>query len=144
MEKHYNQHAYSLPDINIGSNVAIQNPITKRWDIYGVVTEIGPYSCYHIKTASGHVLVRNRHFLRRCVPISPHEYSGEPPSSPPSSAFHSISHSAQTSHRGDLIQVACVQAQQGRGRCGKLTHCTLNLSFFLAQNSSCECLALCG
>ena len=29
VEQHYNRHAFSLPDINIGSNMAIQNPITK-------------------------------------------------------------------------------------------------------------------
>ena len=76
VEQHYNRHAFSLPDIDIGSNVAIQNPITKRWDIYGVVTEIGPYRRYSVKTASGRVLVRNRRFLRRRVPISPPEYTG--------------------------------------------------------------------
>ena len=31
-----------------GLAMAIQNPIMKHWNIYGVVTEIGPYSCYSI------------------------------------------------------------------------------------------------
>ena len=34
----YNQHARELPDITIGSQVAIQNPKSKLWDIYGKVT----------------------------------------------------------------------------------------------------------
>ena len=76
VEQHYNRHAFSLPDINIGSNVAIQNPIKKRWDIYGVITEIGPYRRYSVKTASGRVLVRNRRFLRCHVPMSPPKYTG--------------------------------------------------------------------
>ena len=46
------------------------NAETKCWDIYGKVTYIGPYRRYHIKTSSGRVLVRNRRFLRRRVPLS--------------------------------------------------------------------------
>ena len=42
VEKYYNQHSHTLPDINIGSDVAIQNSDTKRWEIYGIVTDIGP------------------------------------------------------------------------------------------------------
>ena len=41
-----------------------------------VVTEIDPYRRFSVKTASGRVLVRNRRFLRRRVPISPPEYTG--------------------------------------------------------------------
>ena len=66
--KYYNTHSHPLPDIHIASNVAIQNPQTKLWDIYGTVTEIGPHRRYYIKTHSGCVLVRNRRFLRRRVP----------------------------------------------------------------------------
>jgi len=68
--KYYNQHAHSLPDIGIGSNVAIQNPRTKLWDIYGVITGISPKRRYYIRTSSGRVLVRNRRFLRKRVPLS--------------------------------------------------------------------------
>jgi len=66
----YNQHAHPLPDITIGSHVAIQNPQTKVWDIYGIVTDINPQRRYYIKTKSGRVLVRNRRFLRRRLPTS--------------------------------------------------------------------------
>ena len=69
-EAFYNTHAHPLPDIHIGSNVAIQNPQSKLWDIYGIVTDIGPHRRYYIKTGSGRVLVRNRHFLRRRIPLS--------------------------------------------------------------------------
>ena len=46
----YNSHAYTLSDINIGSHVAIQNPLTKAWDVpvYGMVTEIGLQCCYYV------------------------------------------------------------------------------------------------
>ena len=37
---YYNSHAHTLSDINVGSNVVIQNPQTKAWDIYGIVIEI--------------------------------------------------------------------------------------------------------
>ena len=68
VEHYYNQHARALPEIGVGSKVAIQNTITKLWDIYGVVTAIGPYRRYFVKTAGGRVLVRNRRYLRRRVP----------------------------------------------------------------------------
>ncbi len=69
-EEYYNQHAHPLQEIQIGSNVAIHNNRTKLWDIYGIVTYISPHRRYHVKTLSGRVLVRNRHFLRRRVPAS--------------------------------------------------------------------------
>ncbi len=44
----------------MGPQVAIQNSITKLWDIYGVVIDIGPHRRYYIKTTSGQVLVCNK------------------------------------------------------------------------------------
>ena len=67
---YYNAHAHPLADIDIGSNVAIQNPHTKLWDIYGIVTDISPNRRYYVKTLSGRVLVQNHRFLRRRVPLS--------------------------------------------------------------------------
>ena len=67
---YYNAHAHPLTEIGVGSNVAIQHPRTKLWDIYGIVTAISPNRRYYIKTSSGHVLVRNRQFLHRRVPLS--------------------------------------------------------------------------
>ena len=69
-ETFYNTHAHSLPDIHVGSTVALQNPQTKLWDIYGTVVAVGPHRRYHIKTLSGRVLVRNRRFLRHRTPAS--------------------------------------------------------------------------
>ena len=39
---YYNLHAHPLTEIEIGSNVAVQNPRTKLWDIYGIITAISP------------------------------------------------------------------------------------------------------
>ena len=66
----YNTHAHSLPDIQVGSKVALQNQQTKLWDIYGMVVSIGPNRRYFVKTQSGRILVRNRRFLRRRTPAS--------------------------------------------------------------------------
>jgi len=38
-EMSYNQRAKPLPDIQVRSNIAIQNHETKRWEIYGIVTD---------------------------------------------------------------------------------------------------------
>ena len=62
-EHHYNQHARPLPEIGIGSKVAIQNTVTQLWDSYGIVTAIGSHRRYFVKTASGRVLVRNCCYL---------------------------------------------------------------------------------
>ena len=68
--KRYNAAAHNLPDITIGTHVAVQDTRTKLWDTYGVVTNIGPHRQYHIRTRSGRILIRNRRFLRRRVPAS--------------------------------------------------------------------------
>ena len=69
-EAFYNTHAHPLPDIEVGTNVAVQNHQSKLWDIYVVVTHVGPHRRYYVKTSSGRVLVRNRRFLRRRVQMS--------------------------------------------------------------------------
>ena len=66
----YNTHAHSLPEIQIGSPVALQNQQSKLWDIYGTVITTGPNRRYFVKTRSGRILVRNRRFLRRRTPAS--------------------------------------------------------------------------
>ena len=66
----YNFTANSLPDITVGTNVAVQNTRTGSWDTYGLVTFIGPHRQYHVHTARGKILVWNRRFLRRLVPGS--------------------------------------------------------------------------
>ena len=64
----YNTHTHQLPDIHIGSKVALQNQQIKLWDIYGTVVTIGPHRRYYLMTHSGRVLVRNRRFLRHGTP----------------------------------------------------------------------------
>ena len=59
-----------LPDITVGTNVAVQNTRTGSWDTYGLVTSVGPHRQYHVRTARGKTLIRNHRFLRRRVPGS--------------------------------------------------------------------------
>ena len=68
-QKQYNASARSLREIQVGSNVAVQNPRTKLWDTYGVVTSMGPYRQYSIKTSRGTIIVRKRRYLRRRAPM---------------------------------------------------------------------------
>ena len=70
--EHYDQHARALAELQIGNHVAIRNPTSKLWDIYGTIATVGPHRRYFVKTHSGRVLVRNRRFLRKRVPISVH------------------------------------------------------------------------
>ena len=69
-KRYYNRTAHNLPEITVGSNVAIQDPRTKLWDTYGVVRYIGPHRQYHIRTKEGRTLMRNRRFIRRRTPAS--------------------------------------------------------------------------
>ena len=87
VQKYYNQHAHALPDIQVGSNVAIHNGDTKQWDKYGLIVDVGPHRRYYVKLPSGRILVRNRRLLRRRVPLSvnlgaPLSLPGESPSAP--------------------------------------------------------------
>ena len=66
-ESYYNSHAHRLPDLQNGFMVAPQNPLTKLWDIYGTIVDIGPNHLYYIKTQSGHVLIHNCWFLCHCT-----------------------------------------------------------------------------
>ena len=62
--------------------VAIQNPTSAMWDIYGIITSIGSHRRYFIKTQSGRILVRNRRFIRKRLPLSIAGH-GPPPAQPP-------------------------------------------------------------
>ena len=81
--KYYNSSAHNLPDIIVGSHVAVQHPMTKLWDTYGVVTSIGPHRQYYVKTHKGQILVHNRRFLHRRVPTSIPAGRSEDPQPPP-------------------------------------------------------------
>jgi len=60
IEMYYNRHAQDLQDFQVGSTVALQNPRTKLWDIYGTVVNVSPHRRYSVKTRAGHVIVQNR------------------------------------------------------------------------------------
>ena len=79
---YYNQHAKELTEIPIGNRVAIQNPATKMWDIYGTVVALGHHRRYFVKTQSGRVLVRNRRFLRKRILASVFGGTSDPPPTP--------------------------------------------------------------
>ena len=90
----YDQHAHPLSDLQVGNHVAVQNPTSKMWDIYGTITAVGPYRRYFIKTQSGRILVRNWRFIRKRSPLS---IAGPSPSLPPNPP--EPHRSARTSHR---------------------------------------------
>jgi len=57
--KHYNNTAYRLPDIQVRSNVVLQDQRTKLWDTYSIVRHVGPHHQYHIRTQQGSTLICN-------------------------------------------------------------------------------------
>ena len=64
-KEHYDLHCKSMKDLDVGTRVAVWNAGSNLWDIYGTITEIGPFRRYRVKTQAGRLLVRNRKFLRR-------------------------------------------------------------------------------
>ena len=46
--RRYNATAGSLPDIRVGTHVAVQDTRTRLWDTYGRVTKVSPHRDYHI------------------------------------------------------------------------------------------------
>lgn len=77
----YDSQARELSRLYVGQHVRLQDPKTHRWDKVGVVMRVGKARTYDIRTASGRVLQRNRHFLRpvTCTPSHPHEAHSEDP-----------------------------------------------------------------
>ena len=69
-KRYYDRTAHTLPTIQQGSQVVLQNPVTKLWDTYGIVESVEPHRKYRVRTKSGKVLVRNCRFLRRCRAVS--------------------------------------------------------------------------
>ena len=69
----YDIHAKQLQKLNIGAEVRIQHPTSKRWDATGTVIAVGRNRDYRIKSPSGVIYWRNRRFLRQ-IPAQP-----EPP-----------------------------------------------------------------
>ena len=69
-KRYYDRTAHTLPIIQQGSQVVLQNPVTKLWDTYGIVVSVEPHHKYHVRTNSGKVLVRNRRFVCRRRAVS--------------------------------------------------------------------------
>ncbi len=65
VKERYDLHCKSMKDLDVGTKVAVWNAGSNLWDIYGTITEIGPFRRYRVKTQAGRLLVRNRMFLRR-------------------------------------------------------------------------------
>ena len=66
LEQYCNRSAQSLPPLNVGDPVCVQNAITKRWNRYGTILERYERARrYLIKLASGMIIRRNRIYLRK-------------------------------------------------------------------------------
>ena len=63
-EERYNRQSRPLPQLRIGTQVRLQNPITKKWDRVGVIIGIGRHRNYRVKLPSGRVYWRNRRFMK--------------------------------------------------------------------------------
>lgn len=66
--KCYDAHARPLPPLKVGTQVRVQNHVTKRWDMIAEIVGVGHRRDYTIKTPSGRVYWRNRRFLRPVPP----------------------------------------------------------------------------
>ena len=73
-EERYNRQSRPLPQRCIGTQVRLQNPITKKWDRVGVIIGIGRHRDYHVKLRSGRVYWRNRRFVKPDIAQSEENY----------------------------------------------------------------------
>ena len=62
--ENYDKSAKTLPPLERGTEVLIQDLQSKRWDKAGMIVGIGKSRDYKIKTTCGRVTWRNRRFLR--------------------------------------------------------------------------------
>ena len=81
VQEYYNRSAKELPEIRPGTEVFIQNDLTRRWDKVGVVVEKLRYRSYLLRLPSGRTWVRNRRFIRakeQSTPAVPEPEDQEP------------------------------------------------------------------
>ena len=77
---YYNAGAKFLPELEIGTEVRLQNPDTKRWDEQGAIIKKGPHRDYFVRILNGKTRWRNRRFLRpMMVPSELAEGGGDSP-----------------------------------------------------------------
>ena len=68
----YDIHAKQLPHLRVGTEVAIQDPVSGAWDKSGTVMERYPYRQYLVKIdGSGRLTRRNRRHLKYLPPGNP-------------------------------------------------------------------------
>ena len=65
----YDAHAKPLLPLALDTQVRLQDPTTKRWDMVGTIMSVGRSRDYLVRMLSGRVLWRNRRLLR---PVLPH------------------------------------------------------------------------
>jgi hypothetical protein len=94
----YNSHSKSLPPLQVGDTVSVQNQTGNhplRWDKTGRIVEVHDHGQYVVRMdGSGRCTLRNRRFLRRCrpfcadqpMPSSP-EHVHKPTPIPPASSM---------------------------------------------------------
>ena len=123
--KQYNSHSKSLPPIQLGTFVRIQDPASKRWEKVGTIMGQGQTRDYLVKTAAGGVLWRNRRFLRAIPEPQDQEQlsdsTDEVTHHPPSSHRHH-----QNPRRSTRIASRPqdeLMNEKGRGKCGKCILC---------------------
>ena len=81
LEHMFNRTAHELPQLAVGTKVAVQDHRTHKWDKYGTIVEVGRNCDYVIRLASGRVWQQNRRFLRHRYPVA----NPDPPNPVPNS-----------------------------------------------------------
>ena len=88
----YNEHTRNLPPLQIGDIVYVQNQVganPRRWEKTGRIVEIHEHNQYTVRMdGSGRTTLRNRRFLRKCIPFLkddpdiPIDFTDQPPAIP--------------------------------------------------------------
>ena len=92
-----------LPELCVGSHVAVQDPHSKLWNLYGVV-DIELYRRYFVKMANGHILTRNCRFLRR-IALSPATNITICPTCPANPSVHPTPSSPKTAQQSYTVDL---------------------------------------
>ena len=88
LEDMYNRTAHDLPQLAVGTKVAVQDHRTRKWDKCGTIVKVGRNRDYMIRLTSGRVWWRNRRFLHRCYPVA----TPDPPNPVPNPVMQPLAH----------------------------------------------------
>ena len=73
MQEIWSEHKKSLPPLNVGEYIGVQNQIGSKprmWDKTGIIVDVKDFNLYMVKMYSSHrVTLRNRRFLRKYEPM---------------------------------------------------------------------------